>query len=371
MGRFWTFKNLSDEEAELRIEGEIVSDDDAWIYEWFGMPATSPNAFRQTLAEHKGKNLSVWIDSWGGDVFAAAGIYNALKEHKGKVTVKIDGKAVSAASIIAMAGDEVLMSPTSIMMIHNPWTVAVGEAKDMQHAAEVLNEVKEAIINAYQLKTGLSRNKISNLMDAETWMSARTAIADRFADGMLYTSSESEDSAVQNAFSFSRLAIQNSANAAMKRFFDKWRSLRQEQPATVTQTEESEEQLEINNLEDLKKAYPDLCNQLVAEAEEAGRSAERERLKAIDEIASTVPQNLVQKAKYETPMSAQDLAFEALKMNAAAGNTYVENRTKELAPANNVPPAEDPAARSNKEDEAVIVDKIAAAANQKRKGARN
>jgi ATP-dependent Clp protease, protease subunit len=223
---FWTFKNAvgSDQDVELRIAGEIVSDDDAWIYEWFNIPAAAPNAFRAALAEHQGKNITVWIDSWGGDVFAAAGIYNAMKEHKGKITAKIDGKAVSAASVIAMAADEILMSPASILMIHNPWSSSTGEAKDMRHTADVLDEVKETIINAYQTKTNLSRNKISRLMDEETWMSARKAMADGFADGMLYAQ-VTEEEPVQNSYSFSRLAIVNSANTAMQRFFEQWQKM--------------------------------------------------------------------------------------------------------------------------------------------------
>lgn len=220
---FWNFvKNEeNDEEVELRIEGEIVSDDDAWFYEWFGIPVTSPNAFKEALAEHKGKNITVWIDSWGGDMFAAAGVYNALKEHKGKVVVKIGGKAVSAASVIAMAGDEVLISPVGIMMIHNPWTWASGEAKDMRHVADVLDEVKETIINAYQLKTQRSRNKISQMMDEETWMSAKKAVAEGFADGILYTGEDAEPVA-QNSFIFSRMAIQNSVSVSMKRFIEQY-----------------------------------------------------------------------------------------------------------------------------------------------------
>jgi ATP-dependent Clp protease protease subunit len=228
---FWNFIENPDspEEVELRIEGEIVSDDDAWFYEWWGIKTTSPNAFREALAEHKGKTITVWIDSWGGDVFAAAGIYNALKEHKGKVIVKVDGKAVSAGSVIAMAGEELLMSPVSIMMIHNPWSWAVGEAKDMRHAADVLDQVKETIVNAYQLKTRRSRNKISQLMDEETWMSARKAVAEGFADDILYTDSGTE-SATQNSFMFSQLAIQNSANASFKRFIEIYQKLQEANP---------------------------------------------------------------------------------------------------------------------------------------------
>ncbi|WP_025853508.1 head maturation protease, ClpP-related [Paenibacillus ehimensis] len=217
--RFWNFKNLNDTESELRIEGEIVSDDDAWLYEWFGIQHAAPSAFRSALAEHKGKNLTVWVDSWGGDVFGGLGMYNAIKEHQGKVTVKIDGKAVSAGSIIAMAGDEVLMSPGSMIMIHNVWTITQGEAKDLRHQADVLDEIKEGLVNVYQQRTGLSRNKISRMMDEETWMSARKAIAEGFADGMLYGDVPAEEQ-VQNAFSLSRSAIMNSANTAMQRFFD-------------------------------------------------------------------------------------------------------------------------------------------------------
>lgn len=217
--RFWNFVKNQEGDVDLRIDGEIVSDDDAWLYEWFGIQVTTPNVFRETLAEHKGKSINVWIDSWGGDVFAGVGIYNALKEHKGKVSVKIDGKAVSAASIIAMAGDETLMSPGSIMMAHNPWAERTGEAKDMRHTADVLDEVKEAIVNVYQLKTGKDRKALAKLMDNETWMSAKTAVAEGFADGILYSDNAEP---VQNAYTLSGLAIQNSAAEAMQKFFEIW-----------------------------------------------------------------------------------------------------------------------------------------------------
>ncbi|MHB8124658.1 MAG: head maturation protease, ClpP-related [Desulfitobacteriaceae bacterium] len=219
--RFWNFiknEGSSDEEIELRISGEIVDDDIAWLYEWFGITAASPNSFRDALAEHKGKDITVWIDSPGGDVFAGAGMYNALKEHKGKVTVKIDGKAMSAASVIAMAGDEIKMSPVGVLMIHNPLSsVRWGEAKDMRHAADVLDEVKETIVNAYQIKTKRSRNKISQLMDDETWMGARKALSEGFIDEMLYTDQQT-DPAIENSFMFSGIAMQNSVSANMDRF---------------------------------------------------------------------------------------------------------------------------------------------------------
>lgn len=220
--KFWNFTNKSatetePESAELRIDGDIVDDEDRWFYEWWGDPATSPNAFREELKICTGKPLTVWIDSYGGSVFAAAGIYNALREHKGGVTVKIDGKAMSAATIIAMAGDKIFISPTAIMMIHNPLTYAAGYASDLRKAADVLDTVKEAIMNAYVIKAKRSRAKISELMDAETYMSAKTAIKEGFADEMLY--SESEAKPVEMAFN--RHAILNSTNDVIKRIVGK------------------------------------------------------------------------------------------------------------------------------------------------------
>lgn len=238
---FWNFvKNQEDDqkEVELRIEGEIVADDDAWIYEWFGVAAATPNAFRTALSEHKGKNITVWIDSWGGDTTAAAGIYNALKEHNGKITVKIDGKAVSAASVIAMAGEEIKMSPLGIMMIHNPWSGVRGEAKDMRHMADVLDEVKDTIVNAYQMKTGKSRKKISQMMDEETWMSPKKAMAEGFVDEVLYADTAREQP-IENSFMFSRTAIQNSAANSLRRFIEQYNHMKPpEEPKAQNQPPE-------------------------------------------------------------------------------------------------------------------------------------
>lgn len=215
---FWKFivnqaTETEPESVELRIEGDIVDDDEAWLYEWFGVPSTSPNAFKEELSQYKGKDITVWIDSYGGSVFAAAGIYNALKEHNGKITVKIDSKAMSAASVIAMAGDEVLMSPMAVMMIHNPLTGAYGDMHFFRKVADILDTIKDSIINAYALKTGRSRSKISQMMDDETWMSANVAVKEGFADGILYQDGKPE---VGDVAAFSRLAIVNSANRSMQ-----------------------------------------------------------------------------------------------------------------------------------------------------------
>ena len=138
-------------------------------------------------------DITVWVNSPGGDCVAAAQIYNMLMDYPGNVTVKIDGIAASAASVIAMAGTTVLMSPVSMMMIHNPMTIAFGDSAEMQKAIDMLASVKDSIINAYEIKTGLSRAKLSHLMDAETWMDANKAVELGFADGVLKRGTDTED----------------------------------------------------------------------------------------------------------------------------------------------------------------------------------
>ena len=164
-------------ERILELNGTIAEES------WFDDDVT-PQLFKDELNAGNG-DITVWINSPGGDCVAAAQIYNMLTNYKGKVTVKIDGIAASAASVIAMAGDTVLVSPVSMLMIHNPATIAWGDHAQMQKAIDMLSEVKESIINAYVLKTGLSRPKLSHLMDAETWMDANKAVELGFADEIM------------------------------------------------------------------------------------------------------------------------------------------------------------------------------------------
>jgi len=189
MRKFWNFSS-SEEENVLRIDGYIAETS------WFEDDVT-PKQFAAELGNVKG-DLTVWICSGGGDCFAASQIYTMLKDHDGKITVKVDGIAASAASVVCMAGDEVLMSPTSLLMIHNPASLIFGEVQDLEQGIEMLTQVKESIINAYALKTGLSRVKLAHLMDLETWMSAKKAMELGFADAMLFdgTREATEDDAL-------------------------------------------------------------------------------------------------------------------------------------------------------------------------------
>ena len=178
MKKFWNWIKDSDENRTLRLEGPIDE-------ESFWGDEITPQMFRDELESGEG-DVTVWINSPGGNVFAAAEIYTMLKDYKGNITVKIDAIAASAASVVAMAGDVVQMSPVAMLMIHDPSTVAMGNTKDMEKAIEVLNEVKESIINAYASKSGLSHARIANLMSNETWMNAKKAVELGFADEVLF-----------------------------------------------------------------------------------------------------------------------------------------------------------------------------------------
>lgn len=220
MKKFWNWKNQTENnptERTLFLNGTIAEES------WFDDDVT-PQLFKDELNAGEG-DIVVWINSPGGDCVAAAQIYNMLSNYKGKVTVKIDGIAASAASVIAMAGTEVLMSPVSMLMIHNPMTIAMGDHAEMQKAIDMLAEVKESIINAYSFKTGLSRAKLSHLMDAETWMDANKAVELGFADDILnrpkskavseeeedeHDEKEDEADKVKASMLFSRKAVTNS-----------------------------------------------------------------------------------------------------------------------------------------------------------------
>jgi len=168
---------------------------------WFDDDVT-PALFAEELNAGEG-DITVYINSPGGDCFAAARIYNMLRDYKGKVTVQVDALAASAASVIAMAGDTVLVSPVSMIMVHNPATIAMGDHTEMEKAIAMLDEVKNSIINAYQVKTGLSRQKLSQLMEDETWMNARRAVELHFADAITERADQ-QDADVSDSLLFAR-----------------------------------------------------------------------------------------------------------------------------------------------------------------------
>ena len=238
MNRFWKWKNQTEtEERTLFLNGTIAEDS------WFDDEVT-PQIFKDELNSGTG-NITVYINSYGGDCVAAAQIYNMLTNYNGKVTIKIDGIAASAASVIAMAGDKVLMSPVSVIMIHNPLTMVCGDHKEMEKAIDMLAEVKESIINAYEYKTGLSRAKLSHLMESETWMNANKAVELGFADGI---SEKADNAPIADAVMFSQRAV---SNALMNKLNAKYKPTVTKQDEIPKQNEHSVNEImeRLNSIE--------------------------------------------------------------------------------------------------------------------------
>ncbi|TYS69730.1 Clp protease ClpP [Sutcliffiella horikoshii] len=200
MKKFWNWVKNEDGRT-LYLDGVIAEES------WFGDEVT-PKQFKSEL-NNDGGDITIWINSPGGDVFAASQIYNMLMDYKGDVKVKIDGIAASAASVIAMAGGEVHMSPVSMMMIHNPMTIAFGDTAEMKKAIQMLSEVKESIINAYELKTGLSRTKLSHMMDDESWFNSKKAVELGFADEIMFQNESQQDSSDEGII-YNKMAVVNS-----------------------------------------------------------------------------------------------------------------------------------------------------------------
>lgn len=201
MKKFWKWTNLAEPapaaERVLELYGTIAEES------WYDDDVT-PAMFRSELFNGNGP-VTIWINSPGGDCIAASQIYSMLMDYKGSITVKIDGIAASAASVIAMAGTKVYMAPTALMMIHNPATMAFGDHVDMAKAIDMLNEVKESIINAYEIKTNLSHTQLSHMMDDTTWMNAKKAIELGFADDILTDEKRTVDT---EAYAFSGKTVE-------------------------------------------------------------------------------------------------------------------------------------------------------------------
>lgn len=196
MNRFYNFARdvTAPEDGVLTIEGEIVTDPGWWTDD--GLVVARD--VRANLSQYR--NVTVYLNSPGGDVLAGAELYTALREHHengmGDVTVIITGIAASAASVVAMGGSRVMISPAAYMMIHNPWSMEAGDAEQFRRTADVLDELAAGIAMAYHLRTGKPMDEIRAMMDSETWMSAQTCVDEGFADAILFGGAAPAQSAI-------------------------------------------------------------------------------------------------------------------------------------------------------------------------------
>lgn len=311
MTKFWNFAPKDETTVELRIDGDIIDDSDVWLYEWVNETYTAPNAFREALNVYKGMNINVWIDSFGGSVFAATGIYNALVEHArqgGTVTTIGDGKVMSAATVIFMAGQKRQVTKGCVFMIHNPLTSVGGYAEDLRKTADILDVVKESIINAYE-STGKSREELSDMMNAETYMDANQTVQEGFATEILQVSEKAADNN-SPVRALARKAIVAYAETDVTNL----------QKIIKGENGKMEKKAEIKNVADLKNQYTDLCEQIKNDA----IKAERSRMQALDALADGSEQvaQIINHAK-ETGQTAEDVQFFVDTAKAANAKTVV------------------------------------------------
>ena len=327
--KFWNMmKNDEEKSAELILYGSIGSDE-----YWDDI---SDKAFKQDI-ENLGdvENITLHINSPGGSVFSAVAIANTLKNHKAKITANIDGLAASAATIITSACDTVRMPKNALFMVHNPITFAYGNNQDMQKTLEMLNKVKNSIIETYLNKAKTDKETLSELMDNETWMSAEEAKEYGFVDEILNESVEKE--VIENkliinnmAFDISRfknfkekknqeprvINISVNSTGSPKEIADKFRDI-------LNSTENQKNEGVNMTLEELKNKFPELYNQIFNEGKEAGITKERERMREIDNLDVSNYSELVENAKYNEPVEASVLAVNIL-------NKQKEERTQKL-----------------------------------------
>ena len=338
-GKFWNFLDNGDT-AELQLFGTIQSEEDWWSDDC----VTYRNFINELNGLGDKKSINVVIHSIGGDVFAANAIYSALAMNKAKITGTIIGICASAATIVLMACDSRRIAKNAILMAHNPSVSLWGsyQADDLLKLAEVTNQVKKSIVAAYMERLEKTEEEINQLMDEESWYVGQEAVDAGFCDSVI--EADFQNSALSKNFmvdgvpySFKNYMEKFVPDNIRKRVLDLSKTPQKETGAffdTPKNTQKGNEKMDeenkttpiISDAAGLKAAYPQLCAQIAADAV----SAERERLKAIDEIAKGIPEDVLMKARYDEPISAADLALAQMKANNAAGQQFLNSMVQEM-----------------------------------------
>ena len=324
---FWTFRAAAGDNAapELILYGDIASET------WWGDEVT-PRQFTEELdALGAVPEIVVRINSGGGDVFAANAIYTRLKDNAAKITVKIDGWAASAATIVAMAGDVIEIPGNGVFMVHDPSLGLLGyfNEADLAKMTEELKVVKQSIVNAYVLKTGKDAAEVAAIMAAESWFDGKQAVDAGFCDKLMF---EDAETTIENAAKI----VVNSVSLDLNRYPNMPISLLNRTTArahggfsnkpTINEPKRSEENMDgikdIKTVADLKAAFPDLTKQI----EEAATDAERKRIQDIEDVAIAGYETIVADAKFKTPIAAGDVAKVILAEQKKLGGKYIQDR---------------------------------------------
>ena len=327
--RFWNFvASQEGNTAELLLYGEISD------YSWYGDEIT-PAEFNNDLKTLGAvEEITVRINSGGGDVFAAVAIYTRLKEHKAKITVKIDGWCASAATIIAMAGDTIEISVGGIFMIHDPAAGVLGyyKADELKKIADELETIKQSIVNCYMTVSDKSEEEIKSLMTDETWFTGQEAVEAGFCTAVMFTEVQTE---VEDA----EKVIVNSIPISISGFHTVPKGLLgyANSHNNKPNAENSKEDKKMT-LEELKKNHPEVANAYKNEImagmggadQTAAVDAERARIKAIDEITLPGFEDMANKAKFEEPVSAEAFAMQIVAAQKKAGKSFLNDREDDI-----------------------------------------
>lgn len=334
--KFWDFRAAAEEGV-----GELVLYGPVSDTTWWGDEIT-PKQFAEDLAALGDiHTLNVYVNSYGGDVFAAHAIRSQLKRHQATVIAHIDGVAASAMTVILTGADKVIAPRNAMYLVHHPLNVLWGyyNAADMRAMAEDLDRVAESIIAAYEEKTGLDHDTISELMDNEEWMTAEEAKEWGFIDEVEETKAVAA-SLTGDIFNIGglKMDISRFSNFPRERFdakANRVKPITQNRAKVIDQKpvenikqnsqEGDDESMDIKTVDELRQAFPDLVNQV----ENAATTAERNRIKGIEDISKNISADLVNKAKFEEPVDAKELAFKALQNNAALGKNYLDDAEKD------------------------------------------
>ncbi|MCD5324768.1 MULTISPECIES: head maturation protease, ClpP-related [Pontibacillus] len=325
---------------KVLIKGPIIPNSHQWIYDLFDMEATSPKKVSDELSKSQNRDLEVEINSGGGSVFDASEIYTALKNHKGNVQVNIVGIAASAASVIAMAGNKISMSPTAQMMIHNASSVSRGDYRDMDRSSNFLQNVNKTIANAYKLKSGKSDKELLSMMDDETWMTAQQALEHKLIDEVMFEKQVGASASASYADTLPEQVIEKIRNEFANETMEQANStpktgasggneggvvLPQNTPMASNQTSVKGAEEDMD-LEKLKNDHPELFKKVKAEGYDEGVKAENTRIKDIEDLDIPGSQNLIHTAKFENKeTTAADLAIQIVRAQKEQGTTFLNN----------------------------------------------
>ena len=309
----WNIVKNDDKNAELMLYGDIA--------ESFWGDTISAKEVTEYLADLDVENINVYINSNGGVVDTAIAINNALRRHKAKVTVNIDGIAASAATLITCAGDTVRMPKNALFMIHNPSTIAMGDSEEMRKQADVLEKYKNSITETYLQKVNIDKEKLSELMDSESWLSAEEALKYGFIDEIIENTDIQvvENKVISNNMVFNMAEFKN---------FNVDKNIKNNGKGSGKMTKD-----------EIKAQFPDIYAEIVNEGKEIGVKEERTRIQEIENLGYN--HEVVDKAKFKEPKNARDLALEIVSLMKQENQNKLNRIQNEGKPLNNTPKGND------------------------------